>query len=234
MNTRLAVLATLALCAGACTPFALSPPARALPLESSATLAPGRVAVQASGGWHNAARDGGNATVGARIGVAEHVELQGEASYLHVDYGDERSPYGGAGRVGVKLAPVEHVAFVLGVGAGGHAYGGFVAPDAGVVLAYENPYVIPWGAFRVMFSLPVDPSTVVVSHEDELLPLVPPDTFGWQASTGIRLPVLIDPEDDVTLDFLVGAALTYLYGLDGQFQHGFLQAAGALELAFGP
>lgn len=225
---------------GACTPFALSPPARTLPLESSATLAPGGVAVQASGGYHDAlGTEGGGAAVRARVGAAERVEVQGEATYAFVDYGDERSPHLFAGRLGVKLAPVEHLAFTGGVGAGAHSYGAYVAPDAGLIVAYENPYVVPWAALRGFVSVPVEPQavTLVRRHDDgtsETFVLVPPNTAGWQVSTGVRIPVSLDRARGLSLNVLAGGAYAALYGLDGQDSHGVWQLEGGLELVVGP
>jgi len=138
----------------ACTPFALSPPARTLPLESPATLEDGRVSIQAAA---SAWRPGPiTAAVRARVGLASGVEAQLEGSYIHHRYADERTPHIGAARAGLKLAPTPHVAFALGLGAGSHTHGAFLAPDAGVLLAYENPDFVPWITGRVTFSAPVD------------------------------------------------------------------------------
>lgn len=240
MSLRFASLSKVAplaaLLATACTPFALSPPARTLPLESSATLDEGDLAVQAAAGPHQAiGRYGAEAAARVRYGVVEHVEAQAEASYAYIDYGDERSPHLGAGRLGLKYAPIEHLAFVAGLGAGGHVHGGFIAPDAGVILAYENPYLVPWAAVRGTISVPVDPSSAVVSQGTaDPFVLVPPNTAGVQVSTGVRVPVSIDEERGVRLNLLGGVAFSYLSGLDGHGQHGFWQSEFGIELVLDP
>ncbi|AKF09818.1 hypothetical protein [Sandaracinus amylolyticus] len=235
-------LSTLALVG--CTPFALSPPARTLPLESSATLEEGQASVQIAGSYIDAIDvRGGSGSVRGRVGVASQIELQAEGTIAHLDYGDERSPLLGAGRMGVKFAPIESVGLVAGVGAGGHSYGPFVAPDIGVIFAYENPYVVPWGAARAFVSLPVDPSTVRVTQPDgdtvETFDLTPPSTAGWQLSTGIRIPVVIDAELDrprrgSRVDIHLGVAYSRLHGLEGGDEIGLYQVEAGVEIVIDP
>src|SRR5687768_4433489 len=96
----------------ACTPFALSPPARTMPLESSATLREGMVGVQVQGGAHSPnAADVGSVGARLRAGLHDLVELQSEATYVHLAYADGRDPHLGMARLGLKIAPIPHVAF---------------------------------------------------------------------------------------------------------------------------
>ncbi|MDQ3033809.1 MAG: hypothetical protein M3Y87_15440 [Myxococcota bacterium] len=233
-------LAASALGLGACTPVALSPPARTLPLESAATLEEGDVAVQASGGYHDTSGgDIGSAALRARIGLVPHLEAQLEATYAHVGYGDERSPHLGAGRLGLKVAPIEHIALVAGIGAGAHSYGAFAAPDAGVIFAYENPYVVPWIALRGWVSLPIDPSIVTVTRTAgdgtvDMFVLVPPNTAAWQLSTGVRVPIALDAERGIRMNLLAGGGIGELYGLDGQARHGIFHFESGLEIVVDP
>lgn len=240
--SRLGVaLATLSL--GACTPFALSPPARTLPLESAATLEEGQVAVQASGGYHDSLDvEVGGAAVRARVGVVSHLEAQVEGTYAYVDYGDERSPHLGAGRVGLKVAPIPHVAFLAGVGVGTHSYGSFAAPDVGAIVAYENPYFVPWTAFRGFVSLPIDANSVVVTQPDgnggvDSFVLVPPSTAGWQLSTGFRIPVEIrrgEGESGVRLDLLAGVGVSNLHSLEDGEREGLFHVETGIEVVLDP
>ncbi|UJR86735.1 hypothetical protein [Sandaracinus amylolyticus] len=234
----------LALALGGCTPFALSTPARTLPLESSATLEEGQGSLQVAGSYFSSSDvEGGSASLRGRVGVASQLELQGEGTVAHIDYEDERSPLYGTGRIGLKFAPVEWVGLVAGVGAGGHSYGPFVAPDIGVIFAYENPYVVPWGAARGFVSVPVDPSTVRVTRpngeEIEVFDLTPPNTAGWQLSTGIRIPFVVDPDPlrprrGTRVDFHIGGAYTRLHGLDGENELGLLQVEAGVEIVIDP
>lgn len=238
MNLRptLSALAVAAL-AAACTPFSLSPAARMLPLESSATLDEGQASIQASGGPHEALRrTSGHGSLAVAYAPAEHVELQLEGNYMHVEYGDERGPHLAAGRVGLKIAPVEHLSLAVGVGAGAGAHGAFVSPDAALLAAYENPYFVPWGAFRGFASLPVDATPITVTYggsvDPQSLLLVPPNTAGWQISTGVRIPVSIEG-DAQRLDVLGGVGLTRLVALDGSEDgHTFFSAGLGLRYVF--
>ncbi len=240
MSSRHCLAALLALVLGACTPFSLSPPARVLPLESADTIAEGAVAIGASGAVHDAVRHtSGSASLDVAYAPIDGLELSAEATYAHVDYRDERAPYLGAGRLGLKVAPVPHFALVAGVGAGAGAHGAFVSPDVGVIGAYENPYLVPWTAVRGLASVPVGPSTITVSQDDDgngtlrFFDLVPPNTVGWQLSTGVRLPLTMD--ERARLDLLAGVGLTSLYAIDGSGnEHMFLTGGIAARLVIGP
>lgn len=230
-------LAALMFVMSGCTPFSLSPPARNLPLESSATVGDGAVAVQAAGGAHNAVDEaGGHASASVAVGVSETLEVQGEANYTHISYGDERSPHVGAGRVGLKYAAIPHLAVVAGLGVGSGAHGVFVAPDLGVIGAYENAYVVPWGAVRATISGPADPSTITVTRQNgdtfESFDLVPPSTFAWQVSTGVRVPAY--DGEDYGVDILAGVGLLGMHGMDGEHSHAVLLGAGGVRLTLKP
>lgn len=238
------VLALGALALGGCAPFALSPPARAMPLESPATLEEGEVAVQAAGGWHDTlGPDIGSASVRARIGVVSLLEAQLEGNYAHVDYRDERSPHLVAGRVGLKVAPIPHIAFLAGLGVGTHSYGSFGAPDLGVIVGYENPYFVPWTAFRGFVSLPIDANRVVVTQTDsdgtvESFVLTPPSTAGWQLSTGFRVPIPVasGQEESVVrrVDLHAGVGLGHLYSLENDDDEGIFHIELGIEIVLDP
>lgn len=238
------LLAVTAIALGACTPFALSPPARTLPLESPATLEEGEVAVQAAGGYHDAVPMRiGSAAVRARIGIVSLLELQLEGTYAHVDYGDERSPHLVAGRAGLKVAPIPHIAFVAGLGVGTHSYGSFSAPDLGLIVGYENPYFVPWTAFRGFVSLPIDANRVVVTQTDsegavEEFVLTPPGTAGWQLSTGFRIPIPVasphEPGVVDRVDLHAGIGLAHLYSLDTDDSLGLYHVELGVEIVLAP
>jgi hypothetical protein len=216
----------------ACTPFALSPPARTLPLERPAAVADGRVSIQAAASaWPPGPI---TAAVRARVGLVSGVEAQLEGSYIHHRYTYERTPHIGAARAGLKLAPTPHVAFALGLGAGSHTHGAFLAPDAGALLAYENPDIVPWLTDRVTLSAPVDPQTVVVSDMQGervvLVPLTPDTTAIMQLRTGVRIPIHIDEPPVDSVSVLAGVAWTYLRGLSNARDLYFLHSEIVLEI----
>ncbi len=205
--------------ASACSPFALSPPARTMPLESPATLEEGRIAVQATAGSTLTSTE--TAAARLRVGVIHGLEAQLEGSYAHFTYGDERGPHIGAARVGVKLAPQPHASFVLGLGAGSHTHGAFVAPDVALLFGYENRDVVPWIALRAAISVPIDPQTIMVSQRSgfdrtvEHFPLAPPATGIVQGAIGLRIPIHIERPGLDTVNLLGGVGLTHLRQLSG-------------------
>lgn len=220
MSSRLHILASLVVLQGlfGCTPIALSPPARTLPLESSATLEEGRVAVQAGAGGSPFSSVVTGA-LRARIAWTDVLEVQAEGSYAHVRYDDPRSPHIGMGRLGVKLAPVPHLAFVAGMGAGGHAHGAYLAPDVGVIAAYENRVLVPWFSARLSYSAPINPTTITVvtttfGGMPERHALVPDPTLCWQLTTGLRVPIRIESGALERVDVLAGLGVTGIEGLE--------------------
>lgn len=221
------------LCLG-CTPFAVSPPARTMPLESPASLAEGRIAVQAAAG--STLTNTETAAVRARVGVVPGMEVQLEGSYVHHTYGDERGPHIGAARAGIKLAPAPHAAIVVGLGAGSHAHGAYLAPDVALIFGYENRDIVPWIALRAGVSSPIGPETIVVSHRSgfddrvELFALVPPATGIAQAAIGMRLPIHIDRPPFETLNLHGGIGLTHLRQLSGDRDVTFIHGELGVEL----
>lgn len=239
-SSRLVVPLGSVLALAACTPFALSPPARTLPLESAATLEPGDLAVQVAGGYdEGVATKLASAAARARVGLVPMLEAQLDATYVHIEYEDERSPHLGAGRLGLKVAPIEHLAFTAGLGFGSHAHGAFAAIDGGAIVAYENRYLVPWTALRGFVSLPIDPHTITVQAYDDdgelrMFVMTPPDTWGWQLSTGVRLPIPIDEERGIALSVLVGGAYQRFHSLTGTRVHEIVQFESGIEIVVDP
>ncbi len=191
--------ATLFLALTGCSHTVYSPPARLAPMQTPAVTE--GVAISGEGSSQGALFGpdviGGAARV--RVGLGETVELSGEAMVVHVD-GDSSADthpniYGA--RVGGKWAPeavARFVAVTFGVGGGGHAGGGYVAPDLGFVFGYENPYVVPFVSVEATNSFPISPREVDTSsgddepgaHVDE-----PYETFALRATTGLRVPMTL-------------------------------------------
>lgn len=88
---------------------------------------------------------------------------------LHVETSglvDPPHPNAYSARLSLKWAPYVHSALVGGLGGGGSAAGGFVAPDLGVLLAYENDWVVPVFSTQTGVSIPIVPRTVDLSSDD--------------------------------------------------------------------
>ena len=96
------------------------------------------------------------ATAGVFFGGSQTCSQFGAPSSCRPTNGD----VGGAAlRVGVKWAPWErNVAIVGGLGGGGSALGGFVAPDLGVIVSYDDGVVVPYASALVGMSQPIGAS----------------------------------------------------------------------------
>jgi len=95
----------------------------------------------------------------------------------------------------LKYAIIDHVALTGGVAVGGWAGGAFVSPDLSLILAYENPAAVPFFSGGGWTSHPFNAKTVALSAGDSGgSPFfgVPVLTWGWTASTGLRIPVVHD------------------------------------------
>jgi hypothetical protein len=194
--TRLAPL--LLLLATACSPIALSPALRSVPLETAATAREGHVVMRGGAGYHGGwGAEVTTASGGAGIGVAQDVELQVEGNFAYDDtiaHGTRSlSPFVGAGRIGIKHRLLDCLAVTGGVGAGSGPWGAFGGGDLGVILAYENPYVIPFFAARMQLSLPINAQTETFVDTNgsgtTTTFLTPNATFWFQPSTGVRVPL---------------------------------------------
>jgi hypothetical protein len=163
-----------------------------LPLESVATLPRGELGVQGEFGgvtWI----DGATATIRARGGLTERIELSAETSVLHVGHESAAgtNPNGYAARVGAKFRALPWLALTGGLGGGGSAAGGFLSPDLGVIVAWENRYAVPFLSGRAGVSLPIDARQVDVTEVGDGTTHVgtPEQTWIFGATTGVRVPV---------------------------------------------
>ncbi len=221
--TRLLMLVAMS----ACNARVFSPPTGTFLTESSATVGKGR---------HSAGGDVfmGGALFGPhllayrgtyRYGLRPDVDLSASPSLLAVrgaKSGDSH-PNAYALRLGIKYAPIKHLALLAGAGGGGSAAGGFVSPDLGAIVAYENPYVIPFGSARALLSAPVSARTVHFTVEDDAddgpddadsapdaYRLKPRLTLGVQLALGVRVPLTYDGDSRVRPALACSVGLTSL------------------------
>jgi hypothetical protein len=172
-----------------------------------------------------------------RHGVADDVDLSLEGNVIHIQ-GDSAAgtdPNVYVVRVGAKYQANVAFAVTGGYGLGWYAGGTFFSPDVGVITGFENRYVVPFFAARVLMSVPlrsrpVDTSSAgeaVGSHVDtaEL-------TGGFATVNGVRLliPPSFDPLVGVRGSALAGVGLLWLQ--DGEEDAVVLSAGGGLEIAF--
>lgn len=194
----------MALSVAGCTPALLSPPAASPILESSEPLRESEVAIEVASGAHAGVfgPEVFAGRVGGRTGLGSALEAQLEAGLYHIETAPVLAPphpnvY--VARMGVKWAPVINTALLGGVGGGYSAAGGFMSPDLGGILAYENEYITPFLGARAGLSLPIAPRTLDLTHE-EASPLFDRPELTWivNVSLGAALS-LPDPDDTVAL-----------------------------------
>lgn len=213
-----------------CSNTVYSPPARMLPLETAATLHRGDIGVQAEGGPSGAVLGFGafSGTARVRRGMTDKLDASLEGSVVRIT-GNAATDVNKtiiASRIGAKYRLHEFVAVTGGVGGGGSAGGGFVSPDLGVIVAAENPYVVPFVSFRGSVSQPIGAKAVDVTARGEAPGTdvgIPRTTWLANGTLGLRVPI-------GKWSILGGVGVSQLADAhDGQR---FVSAAGGLEAVF--
>ena len=221
-----------------CVTYTFTPPLRAVALESPAVLSRGETAVVADGAWHVTTREVGIETgsIRARRGLPHGFEGTLESSFTHYDAIHVAEA---ALRIGLKKCIAKQAArwttfddcwLALIGGAGGGIFdgGGVVGGDVGLILGYENPYVVPFLGARFTATVPTGPRSVYDGDSCAAVSVVNPGqpcgpayneprpTFGLGALAGFRVPIVPGapvrrlPRSSV----LVGVQLTDFFDLD--------------------
>jgi hypothetical protein len=211
-----------------------------MPLESVATLAPGETGVQLEGGLHGAlfGPSGESGTLRVRHGIQQGTDVSMEASAMHIDGNSVAGtyPFLFAGRAGVKREALPWLSLTAGLGGGASAGGGFVSPDVGVIVAYENRYAVPFFSLRASASLPFDTHAVDTGQAGSdtvgRFAYTPPLTWIGGGSAGLRVPLgWCDAGPcPVRGSLLAGLGLSYL-GYDGA-STGVISLATGAEVVF--
>lgn len=186
---------------GGCLAYVHSPPGRSFPLESPKTLYERETGVQfeAGGGiGHGVGLPGVNLRL--RHGIVDKLDANAELGYQRIRTEDfdlassDRNLV--TGRVGLKYAPIEHVAFTTGLAVGGWGGGAFLSPDLKLILGYENRFVVPFVDVGGYTSHPVGANQIVISDRlpdalgDATLIAAPVFTYGWTVGVGLRVPLV--------------------------------------------
>jgi hypothetical protein len=185
-----------------CNAHVYSPPARIAPMESSKPVAEGTTSGGVSGGSQGElfGPETLSATAKVRHGVTEHSEVGVDANFMVVDDSQAAAdidPTIWSARVGGKWAPDplgDYVSLIYGVGGGSSEGGQFVSPDVGVVMAYENPYVVPFVSVDGYVSEPINAQPVDVSlNEDGVGTNIQTASRTWGATFagGLEVPIQV-------------------------------------------
>lgn len=161
----------------ACSPYLFSPPARMAPTELSTNPERGQKEINANVGLHTGVfEDAGPIHVQGAVayGVTDDVAVQGSMSIVHL-IGQSGVSHGAsqniaALRAGVGYSPPTNrqwLRFTSGVGVGTSAAGGFISPDVGINLSYDNRYVVPFANYSAWVSLPERNAAVTLRWGDE-------------------------------------------------------------------
>jgi len=177
-----------------------------------------------------------------RVGLAETVEIAAEAMLAHIDEKSSADTHPNiyAGRIGLKWAPEltsRFLAFTAGAGGGGHAAGGYVSPDVGLVVGWENKYVVPFTSFEGSVSVPIAAKEVDTSGEDDDVGThvdTPDTTWALRTTVGVRVPVTLGSGHAASF-YLAGSSLKLVtesttQDVDGE--EGFGGLAGGFEMEF--
>jgi hypothetical protein len=239
MSTRFACTVGLLTLLVGCNRNVYSPPARALPLESVATLPEGDTGVQLEGGVHNRLFGPSvlSGTARVRRGMSDDLDASIEATTMYVQ-GENPKPVRAsraihALRAGVKWRFAKPLAMTAGVGGGYSAGGAFVSPEVGPIVAWENRYLVPFIATRLGVSQPIGARAVDVSDAQDDSRLEKPVTT-WLATgvVGLRVPIgWAEPQrGTVRGSLLAGLGVTHLF--DTRQDDTFGQLAVGGELVF--
>jgi hypothetical protein len=220
-----------------CTRDIYLPPARMLPLESAATLRHGEAGIQMEAAGHGAifGVSATSAAIRVRYGLDGETDISAEGAVLGIHGDDVPNSYPNilAMRVGVKRRLAPWVSVTGGLGGGASEGGGFVSPDVGVVVAYENSHFVPLLTTRAGFSVPFDRQPVVVQVGSA--GVSPPLTLNAGGTVGFRIPrqPSAPGAGRGRASLLGGIGVTmFSYGGGTESPQGVVSLAGGAEIVF--
>jgi hypothetical protein len=194
-----------------------SPPARLTPLETAATLEENQTGLSGEVGYAGAVFGPDVLSASARVRrlLIKDLDWTVETNLLHIFDRNENStdadPNVYSVRGGIKYRVFKCISFTGGLGGGASVGGGFISPDLGVILAYENDYFVPFISVRGYISQPIAARAVSYGDDDDITTETPEFTFGWNPTVGFRIPVGRSPEIG---SILLGIQLTHMAKTD--------------------
>lgn len=211
---RTSLYCSLALLAG-CSVRAVTPAARALPLDTPTTPAVGAGDVQVDGSAVGFMMGAGTLNGGLRYRhrLAPTVSAEVDGGVIHVveSHGDV-DPNGYTGRAGVLIQRADDSAVravaSLGVG-GGYAptAGSWATVDVGGMISGAHRLVRPFLGGDIVYANAIDHPTFRVGEGDDATDLQLPDTMHLRATAGVEFGTR-----DVSV--LVGATLDGSYAME--------------------
>jgi hypothetical protein len=181
-----------------------------------------------------------------RYGLDDKLELSAAPSAVWIMGAGRRDSHAGIYglRAALKYAPIRHVSGSVGLGAGASAAGGFLSPDFGLTVGWENRYLIPFAAARMFLSAPIVPRYVHFTTSDDADDGVndpdadrdyhrrrPHFSYGFQLSTGLRAPLYWSAEPRYKPSLICALGVIFLLDTTRQ-REGFLGGTCGFEIGF--
>jgi hypothetical protein len=214
-----------------CNAHLTSPPSRLASTDGPTVLGDGETAL--SGQYANGGEVFGGQFHGAgvrgRHGLNKEVEISGSAQFLLMagsrptasgepspdatDFPESETWPLYMGRLGVTWSPEElggHFALGSGIGGGYSDAGGFLSPDFGFSVGYQNPYLVPFAALSGFVSQPIGAIENDISDNGAPADWAKPElTYGFQATLGLRGEISL--ADQQALELMAGMSMTQLF-----------------------
>jgi len=225
-----------------CAPYVHSPSIRTFPLEAAKALNPRETGIQVEGGGGFGEEVGlGGLTVRVRHGLVKKLDGSLEGGFQRIRSTALQNRFIFTARLGIKYAFVDHVAMTVGLGGGGWTGGGFVGPDASLIVAYENPYCVPFLDVGGYISFPVRENVITLVDTSAAangdFMAAPTNTVGWTMGTGLRIPLSHDKDPTTKSALLLGirfrGASFDNEPLDYRDHRTYFYGSGAFEYVFG-
>ena len=244
-----------------CTPRVYCPPSRIWSHETPGTIGQGNNSVSAAGGIHifhvegspsmtSIARlpHGISGVIGYKRGIGDNLDARADFTLFGLthprDEGVLDKPFLGALRLSGKYNPPWARRFLsvwLGAGGGTSMMGQYATIDEGLVLGFENPYVVPFAAAGFFTSFPFNTKWLLLDTDPDpgdddfnMTPQTryydrPEITWGPEFSGGFKF-LTARWGGDKRLSF--GLTYTFLMLIDDDSHESQSAAGGFVELAF--
>lgn len=230
-----------------CDPRLYSPPARLWSVETPGSLPKGRNAITAIGGTHigyygfNFSAFSG--TLQYRKGFTENLEGCGSFSFMYInpqEYSLDISTVTGNIRLGTKYNfsfAKRVMAARGGIGLGTSGIGQYFSLDIGLVLGFENPYLVPFITGGYQLSQPFNTKIVDFGADDDGKGSADEAEFtnGWEFGGGFRVGPFAFTKSayDLSLAFYGLGAWTQLRSPNHRESDSPISIGGGVEFYFG-
>lgn len=186
-----------------CNPRLFVPPGDLWPNDTPKPLKKGGNAIVALGGYHGNLEvmsdfpiDAQSGIIEYRYGIIDQLEASADISFLHINTDDNSinvRPYVAGIRIGIKYSPTKInriMAFRLGSGFGTSEAGQYVPFDYGIILGFENPYIVPFSYIGGYVSIPFNTKYIffdIDEDDPEIYADIPQNTWGLQTTIGFKV-----------------------------------------------